>query len=353
MRRYATLKYMGCVLLVGLLACGDDSEEGQDVECPAGHQVNPANGECTLRTDNAPPLPNSPQPAPNNGENPSEPVNNSTPPDDPNPPDNPNPPAPGQDPCDMDGDGYRSIACGGNDCDDNDPFVNPGAAESCSFQDNNCDGTINSGLNCTFYAHSPNVLYRIDPFLKTSESLGLLPASLGDIDTHPNGVLYGITSTTLFKLEPGSTQWQTVGSMGTIGNANGLCIDFDGKAYITASSTLYTVNLESAQSSPVGGLQPSFTSSGDCVVNKTNTLYMTASGSNSDSLILIERDTARTTNIGSTGFPEIYALTSAWGYLFGLTGQGHLISINTQTGQGERLHTFPHTFYGAASTPER
>lgn len=355
MGRYAALKYVGWVLLVGMLACGDDSEEGQNVECPAGQSFNPIIGECTLRTDNAPPPPNNPQPPPDEGEDPAEPDPQPSPgePTEPTEPDNPNPPPPGQDPCDMDGDGYRSIACGGDDCDDNDPFVNPGAVESCSFQDNNCDGTINSGLDCTFYAHSPSTLYRVDPFLKTAESLGPLPASLFDIDTHPNGVLYGITTTTLYKLEPGATQWQTVGSMGTIGNANGLCIDSEGKAYITASSSLYTVNLESAQSRLIGRFQPSFTSSGDCVINKADTLYMSARGFSSDSLILIDGENARTTNIGSTGFPEIYALTSAWGYLFGLTGEGHLITINTQTGRAEHLHTFPYTFYGAASTPGR
>ena len=45
-------------------------------------------------------------------------------------------------PCeDVDGDGYQDIACGGNDCDDTDPSINPGATEECGDDvDNNCDG---------------------------------------------------------------------------------------------------------------------------------------------------------------------------------------------------------------------
>jgi len=42
---------------------------------------------------------------------------------------------------DMDGDGFRDMACGGNDCNDRDRAINPGAVESCaSARDVNCDG---------------------------------------------------------------------------------------------------------------------------------------------------------------------------------------------------------------------
>ena len=39
---------------------------------------------------------------------------------------------------DGDSDGYYDEACGGDDCDDTDPAVNPGAAEVCDGVDNNC-----------------------------------------------------------------------------------------------------------------------------------------------------------------------------------------------------------------------
>jgi len=42
--------------------------------------------------------------------------------------------------CDADGDGHDSLERGGNDCDDDNPAVNPDAAEVCDGVDNNCNG---------------------------------------------------------------------------------------------------------------------------------------------------------------------------------------------------------------------
>jgi hypothetical protein len=51
---------------------------------------------------------------------------------------------------DADGDGYDDEVCGGTDCDDSNPFVNPGVAEVCGDGiDNNCDGSIDEGCPCT------------------------------------------------------------------------------------------------------------------------------------------------------------------------------------------------------------
>jgi len=51
---------------------------------------------------------------------------------------------------DMDNDGYDSTSSRGNDCDDTDPDVHPGAAEVCDGKDNNCNGFIDEGIDCNY-----------------------------------------------------------------------------------------------------------------------------------------------------------------------------------------------------------
>lgn len=76
--------------------------------------------------------------------------------------------------CDVDQDGFARLSGGGDDCDDNDPLVNPAAPEVCDEIDNNCNGLID----------------REDPDIERSEvSLYYLDAD-GDGYGDPANALY-------------------------------------------------------------------------------------------------------------------------------------------------------------------
>ena len=214
---------------------------------------------------------------------------------------------------------------------------------------------LDAEIECSFLAHSASTLYRIDPFRETVETLGSVPTNLFDIDTHPDGRIFGITTQTLYRKNALGGSWETVGNMGIVQNANGLCIDTGGRAYITATNRLYEVDLETANVSQVGSMGTGVSSSGDCVIDKGNRLYMSSTGAGSDRLVEIDALSAETTMIGPTGFSQIYGLTAAWGLLIGTTGAGEVILISPFSGNGELLfQTSPSiVFFGAASTPER
>ena len=260
--------------------------------------------------------------------------------------------------CDKDNDGALAIECGGDDCDDNDPLRAPGNPEFCDGIDNNCNGVINEGLICTFYAHSGTTLYAIDPFMMTIEEIGADLPNLQDIDTHPNGALLGVNFDGLFQFDDLRNSWFQVGEFGNDGpsDPNGMAIDQSGRIFVTSQDDLFEVDIVDGQASRIGELGGDYYSSGDCVVNKQDTLYMTSKHDEStDWLLLVNRANGSATEVGPIGFRRVFALTAAWGTLYGLTDDGgQLIEINTMTGEGTLIHEFQGTrFFGAASTPSR
>ena len=144
------------------------------------------------------------------------------------------------DPCDRDADGYLARSCGGEDCDDDDRFVHPGVTDDCDFVDANCDGNLNDDRECWFYAHTPETLYQVDPFRQTAVEVTEVPSYMWDVDTHPNGTLYGVGNFGLYKYDE-QDGWDLLGDDNLGGN--GLAIDAGGTAYMTWSDELYTVNL--------------------------------------------------------------------------------------------------------------
>ncbi len=63
---------------------------------------------------------------------------------------------------DVDMDGESDLACGGNDCNDNNPRINSRALEVCNMVDDNCNGTVDEGVisacgNCDLSCRSSQV----------------------------------------------------------------------------------------------------------------------------------------------------------------------------------------------------
>ncbi|MCB9532264.1 MAG: hypothetical protein H6700_10905, partial [Myxococcales bacterium] len=236
------------------------------------------------------------------------------------------PDGPTVDPNDHDGDGYVGVEWGGDDCDDTDRRISPGVREVCDYLDNDCSGSVNDGISCLIYAHTPDELFEIDPFAGTARQITSVP-TLYDFDTDGDGTLWGIGSRTLYRYDAGARRWDTVSSLSTLATGvNGFAIDSAGNGYITGGSDLYRLDLSTGNATRVGSFGGSYVSSGDCVVDKSDVIYMTSTGPSSDILVRIDGGTGVATPVGSgIGFSSVFGLTSAWGYLFGVTSGGDLI----------------------------
>lgn len=339
-----TAKLLVLLLALSAAACGSDDQDPPE-ECPAGERQDPIRGGCVRE-----------QPTPDMSNGSDAGNQDATTTDasrdqggdegsDSGPP--PNCP-------DGDGDGHYDESCGGDDCDDQDPLRHPGLTDLCNDVDDDCDGVLNDGVECTFYAHSDTTLYKVDPFAKTAEALGPVP-DLWDMDTHPDGTLYGITADRLHSFDEATGQWiQAPQRLGLIADgANAMAIDNDGTVFIMSGSLLFTVDLNTGVASSVGSMFPAH-SSGDCVVTKGNVLYMTSSHTSPDSLVRVDGSTGAATTVGNTGHGDIWGLTAAWNRVFGMTGDGVVVEIDVMTGIGRPIHLFNDiAFYGAASTPTR
>lgn len=281
--------------------------------------------------------------------------------------------------CDEDGDGDLKYICGGLDCDDNDPNRSSLHVEVCDHIDNNCDGIVNGGIECSFYAHTNDSLYAIDPFALTANKESDLVDRHGDrvrildIDTHPSGTLYGITRREVYVFYDAENYWIRVAGLSDLGDANGLAIDSHGIAYVTVEGHFFTIDLAEIEDelarngyenghfnfyySPpkimTGGGY--FYSSGDAVINKQDTFYMSSKHDDEeDYLVEIDRETGDAFEIGAIGYDRVFGLTAGWGQLYGITSSGELIEIDRFSAEGTLLKYFPNKiWYGAASTPKR
>jgi hypothetical protein len=179
---------------------------------------------------------------------------------------------------------------------------------------------------------------------------------LTDIAFDPNGNLYGVSFTDLYKID------KTTGvatDLGTIANGagvnfNALVFGTNGVLYAagTTSTHLYSINIGTVTATNLGNVGAD--SGGDLAFVGGN-LYLSSS---SDHLIRINNPSgpATGTDIGPIGYPNVFGLASPDGAtLYGVAGT-QVLKIDPSTGQGTLVSDYGgqglHQAYGESFISE-
>lgn len=176
-----------------------------------------------------------------------------------------------------------------------------------------------------------NNLLRVDMTSGAASVIGNT-GSIGpftDLAVSPTGALWGITFSTLYKINPNTAALTFVGDHG-VSAANALAFASDGTLYLASggSATLYTVNTSSGVATALpGGMGTN--SAGDLAFNNGQ-LYL--AGTNNQLVRITLGTTISGTNIGPFGVVDVYGLTTdSLGRLIAISGRT-FYQTNTTTG---------------------
>ena len=177
-------------------------------------------------------------------------------------------------------------------------------------------------------ADSSGRLGTVDVATGNVNVIGDMGVTMTDIAFDPDGDLWGITFTSLYKIDKTTAASTLIGNLGT--SALSLVFNSSGILY-TANSSLYTIDTTTGTASLVGNGGDSYLSSGDLAF-VGGELFLSSSGG--DNLVKINTGDGSGSLIGDIGFSSVFGLASPNGTdLFGLEGT-NIISIDSATGMG-------------------
>jgi hypothetical protein len=186
-------------------------------------------------------------------------------------------------------------------------------------------------------------LATVDVATGSTALIGGTGVALTDIAFSPTGDLFGISFSSLYRVNSSTGATTLVGSLGSVsGTANALVFGADGTLYM-AGNRLYTVNTATGASSAIGaGI--GFQSGGDLAFIGGD-LFMATSG---NALVEVDIGTGVGTLVGSLGVANMFGLATPDNVsMYGVAGQSVYL-VNTASGAATFQSTFSPTLGGGA-----
>ncbi|HEX3865151.1 MAG TPA: hypothetical protein VHV78_00310 [Gemmatimonadaceae bacterium] len=221
------------------------------------------------------------------------------------------------------------------------------------------DGGGGGSGGYTIYAHSDTILYSIDLANQTLTTVGPFNSpnheSMTDLAVGTDGTIYVISETYIYTADPTTAQLTELGPMSACGMQT-VALTTTSSGQIWAGDYNGALCQIDVTASPPTIAAPitmgnGMALTGDFVGISDGTIFGTAydlSGSGTETtkqsnvLVKIDLATGAVTQVGSTGFPELYGVAFQEGKVFGFTHDdtGRVITIDTTTGVGTLFGTF-------------
>ena len=232
------------------------------------------------------------------------------------------------------------------------------------------DSSVPTELDGVVYGHSSSTLYKIDPtsFAVTVVADFTWPDAafdtMTDIAIDKDGVMMGVSFTKVYRVDPMTAACSFVGTLDR---------QFNGLSYVpapaaapdgperlvgtTLDGTVWAIDPATGATSLAGSYGGGWTSSGDIVYVEGFGIVATvkANAVGADYLASIDPSTFTATPIGmaagGTGFSDIWGLGFWKGKVFGFSGAAQMLLIDPTTGAASLLATGQSvTWWGAGVT---
>ncbi len=203
--------------------------------------------------------------------------------------------------------------------------------------------------------HLPSRLYNVglseygyDELLGPVVTTSGQAIQLFDLAYCPDGALYGVTSTTLYEINPADLVATSIRNIG--GNSNALVCSATGELYVGINNRLLELDRTTGHGIEIGRLGVSGNFSGDLVFGNQGRLYATLTGS-PNRLAIISLHTGQASVIGPIPISSaIHGLSYSNGILYGLSNErqyGYLFEIDPQTADSTFLRYMWFPAYGS------
>ncbi len=237
------------------------------------------------------------------------------------------------------------VSCTHDSCDEKSRSCGHAPDDALCPVSHGCDPVL--GCQARALAQTADSLFEIRLPSGKVRRIGSTGATLTDIALHPGGVLYGVSFSSLSKIDTLTGTATPFASVSTSFNA----LDFapDGTLYAAGGNTLYSLDPATGISKRIATFPAGLSSSGDIAFVGGRLVATATGGGATDLLIEMSPASGVGKTLGSVGYRCVWGLAAYGPTLYGLTCEGNVLSIDPFAGTGTVVSTAGESFYGASA----